>query len=74
MVFCIGRKYTDKVTGFTGMATCRTEHLYGTTQLHLQAEQLGDSKVVGHWFYEAQLQEADPSEATEDDGQADAAA
>ena len=62
----LGSVYKDKVTGFTGTATARTEYLNGCVQFMLESrvEKEGE-KPNGLWVDEAQLEEvkANPAPA-----------
>lgn len=44
----LGRKYTDKVTGFTGTATGKAEYLYDKPVI--QVESLVDGVPESRWF------------------------
>jgi hypothetical protein len=42
----LGSKVQDKITGFTGIVTCRAEFLYGCVRLEVQPEELFEGKIV----------------------------
>jgi len=54
----LGRQYTDVVSGFTGKALSRCEHLFDATQVRLVSSTLGrDGQPVSEWITEGQLKE-----------------
>lgn len=59
----LGTSYEDKVTGFIGVAVSRTEYLYDSTQIGLQATQLCGGKPLSLvYFNEAALVKKDVKE------------
>jgi hypothetical protein len=50
----LGTRVVDPVTGFTGVATVRTECLYGSTRIGVEAPG-PDGKPVEQWFEEGRL-------------------
>lgn len=44
----LGKKYVDKVTGFSGIATAKADYLYDSNQVLL--ESLIDGRPERHWF------------------------
>ena len=57
----IGTKVRDRLTGFEGYATSRTEYLLGCAQVHVQpsAKSTGEFQD-GRWFDEPRLEVLDP--------------
>ena len=51
----LGKKYTDKVHGITGIATARSEYLNGCNRACI--ERLVNDKVESEWYDEVQLVE-----------------
>lgn len=52
----LGETYTDKITGYTGIATARIEYLTGCTHICLQAKVDKDNKIPeGQYFDESRL-------------------
>jgi hypothetical protein len=61
----LGDKVRDPITGFEGIATAKTEWLYGCTRLGVQAKMGEDGKVHDpHWFDEPQLEGIAPEDAS----------
>lgn len=55
----LGTKVTDRISGFTGTATARTEYLYGCVRVLVEPVGLHDGKPVeGQWFDEQRLSTA----------------
>lgn len=54
----LGKKYRDRVSGFTGMATARTEHLFGCLRILLEGAGEG-GKPEEFWFDELRLDGVD---------------
>jgi len=53
----LGDKVRDTVTGFTGIATGRTNWLQGCTRVGVQTQELHDGKPIeSQWFDEPQLE------------------
>lgn len=50
----LGKMYTDKVTGFTGVCTAHCEYLHGSAQTRLEAMIHGKAEV--QWFETARLE------------------
>ena len=60
----LGEKVTDSLTGFVGIATARTEYLWGRPKVCVEPKQLHNCKPVdGQWFDEERL--ADKTAATD---------
>lgn len=60
----LGKTVRDKVTGFEGMATARTEHLYGDDLIFIEPVDLRgtDGKPTGGtWYEESRTEEIDAS-------------
>ena len=56
----LGKWYQDRVTGFSGMATCITEYLEGCTRIALQPKIDKEGKIPeSHYFDEPRLTEID---------------
>lgn len=51
----LGKVYRDTVTGFTGMATARTEYLLDTPNIRLEAN-TGQEDKKERWVGEARLE------------------
>jgi hypothetical protein len=53
----LGKEYTDKITGFKGVATSRTVYLTGCVHIHLQPKGLTkDGKIKqGEYFDEDRI-------------------
>lgn len=51
----LGKVYRDTVTGFTGMATARTEYLLDTPNIRLEAK-TGREEKKERWVGEARLE------------------
>ena len=57
----LGKRYRDPITGFEGMATARTEWLYGCSRIGLQGPTNKEGLVPeAQWFDELQLEEKEP--------------
>ena len=55
----LGDKVRDNITGFTGVATGRTEYLYGCVRICIEPAELHDGKPVeALWFDEQRLDAA----------------
>ncbi len=57
MKVTLGKKYKDNITGYTGVATARSEYLYGCVRVLLEATKLkkdGDF-ITDYWVDEARL-------------------
>lgn len=50
----LGQKYEDAITGFTGSATARTEYVFGTPKVRLEARAQTTGRQVA-WFDESRL-------------------
>lgn len=69
MAVKLGDVVTDKFTGFTGIATSRTEYLYGCVRVYVEPTELKDGKPLeGAHFDEQRL---DPESAVETGGPGD---
>jgi hypothetical protein len=52
----LGSKVTDSITGFSGIATARTEYLYGCVRVCIEPGRLRDGKPIeSQWFDEQRL-------------------
>jgi hypothetical protein len=54
----LGRKVKDKVTGFAGIATARTEYMNGCVRVLVEAKCNKDGKSPSEWFDEQRLGES----------------
>ena len=62
MTIELGKEYIDPITGFTGVAVCRTTYLYGCDRIGLQAKVTKEGKVPPfEYFDELQLQKKEPN-------------
>lgn len=53
----LGNKVRDMITGFTGIATGRTEYLYGCARILVEPDELKDGKPVeAGWFDEQRIE------------------
>lgn len=53
----LGSKVRDSITGFEGIATSRTEYLYGCVHVGITPTELRDGKPVdSQWFDEQRVQ------------------
>ena len=60
----LGTKVTDSIAGFSGIAVCRTEYLYGCVRIGVEPQELHDGKPVEpHYFDEQRLEEASTAES-----------
>jgi hypothetical protein len=58
----LGARVTDRISGFTGIATGRSEYLYGCVRILVEPEALHDGKPVeAQWFDEQRLTEQSPA-------------
>jgi hypothetical protein len=56
MVIKLGEKVTDSISGFSGIATARTEYLFGCVRVLVEPTALVDGKLAeGEWFDEQRL-------------------
>ncbi|QTL01945.1 hypothetical protein J5J86_14135 [Aquabacter sp. L1I39] len=52
----LGHRVKDAITGLVGIATARTEYMYGCAQVHIQPEGLKDgAPISGAWFDEQRV-------------------
>ena len=52
----LGSKVRDSITGFTGIATSRTEYLYGCVHVGISPQELKDGKPIEvQWFDEQRV-------------------
>jgi len=51
----LGDKVKDKVSGFSGIATAKTEWLNKCVRINITAQKLKDGKPVDEWFDEDQI-------------------
>lgn len=65
----LGDRYTDPITGFTGVAICRTVYLHGCARVGLQGPMDKDGKIPD-WVHidELQLAGAKPEKADKKKG------
>lgn len=60
----LGDRVTDRISGFSGIATGRAEYLYGCVRVQVEPEALHDGKPVeSQWFDEQRLTDASPAKA-----------
>jgi hypothetical protein len=61
----LGMKVTDGMTGFSGIATARTEYLNGCVSVHVEPDRLGEKGEIleGKWFDEQRLDGASKATA-----------
>lgn len=53
----LSSKVKDKITGFVGIATARTEFLTGATRIEVSPDAMKDGvPVAAYWFDEERLQ------------------
>jgi hypothetical protein len=45
----LGLEYVDRITGFKGVATARTQYLEGCDRILLEAKKT-DNDIVNNWF------------------------
>lgn len=50
----LGTLVTDSLSGFTGIATSRTEYLYGCVRVYVEPKALHDGKPVEGQFFDEQ--------------------
>jgi hypothetical protein len=56
----LGNKYKDTISDFEGIATARTEYLFGCVRILLESKELVSGKPVEDmWFDEPRLIEAE---------------
>jgi hypothetical protein len=65
----LGDKVTDSLTGFTGIATARTEYLYGCVRILVEPTELRDGKPVEGQYFDEQRLAADSKVPTGGSGQ-----
>ena len=58
----LGTEVKDPITGYVGIATCRTEYLYGCARIGVQGKAREDGKIPPnlHYFDELQLVKMEP--------------
>lgn len=54
----LGQSYRDSVTGFSGQATARTEHITGRVNITLERWNSEKEKIDGYIFEEERLEAA----------------
>ena len=65
----LGDRYTDPITGFTGVAVARTMYLHGCARVALQGPIDKDGKIPDpHYFDELQLTGVKPAKADKKKG------
>jgi len=53
----LGSKVKDTLTGFSGIATARTEWLYGCARISIEPTELKDGKPIeAQWFDEQRVE------------------
>lgn len=53
----LGSKVTDNITGFSGIATSRTEYLHGCVHIGITPTELKDGKPIEpQWFDEQRIE------------------
>jgi hypothetical protein len=57
MAIKLGSKVRDSITGFTGIAVSRTEHLFGCVRVSIEPQECKDGKPVDIcWFDEQRVE------------------
>lgn len=57
MSVSLGSKVRDSISGFTGIATGRSDFQYGCSRILIEPSELHDGKPVeGHWFDEQRVE------------------
>ena len=57
MSIVLGSKVGDSLTGFSGVATGRTEWMYGCARVSIEPEELKDGKPIEpQWFDEQRIE------------------
>lgn len=57
MAIKLGSEVKDVYTGFSGVATGRTEYLYGCTRVLVEPRELHEGKPIdGQWFDEQRIE------------------
>jgi hypothetical protein len=60
----LGTRVKDKISGFEGIATGRTEYLYGCVRVLVEPERLEAGKPIeGEWFDEQRLVDVPEADA-----------
>lgn len=49
----LGDKVKDRVTGLTGIAVSRADHLYSCRQFNVRPQEAKDGKHTEGWWYDA---------------------
>ena len=57
----LGTVVTDKITGFTGVATSRTEYLYGCVRVYVEPKEMHEGKPIDGMVFDEQRLEAEPT-------------
>jgi hypothetical protein len=57
----LGTKVKDSITGFEGIATSRTEYLYGCVRVCVEPQGLHDGKPIDPMFFDEQRLEEQPT-------------
>ena len=53
----LGSKVRDRLTGLTGIATAKTEWLYGCVRIGIEPQELKDGKPIeAQWFDEQRVE------------------
>jgi hypothetical protein len=60
----LGQTYTDRITGYEGIATAKTEYLFGCVRVLLEPKKLTEKGKVeeGEWFDEQRLKQDSEAE------------
>jgi hypothetical protein len=60
----LGTRVKDSITGFSGVATARTEYLYGCVRVAVEPTELKDGKPIESvWFDEQRLAKDSPAQS-----------
>ena len=60
----LGTRVRDSITGFAGIAVCRTEYLYGCVRIGVEPQELQNGKPVeSQYFDEQRIEEASTAES-----------
>lgn len=59
MAVKLGQVYTDSITGFTGVATSKTEFLHGCVRVGLTPKELRDGKPIEAQVFDEQQLDAE---------------
>lgn len=56
MMTMLGKQVRDRITGFTGVATARSEYLNGCVRILVEAKEAADGKLPSDWFDEQRIE------------------